>query len=44
MEVNLCGEEKEKPQKTQPAPAAQGVAQLQKDKQRGSFSSGEIAP
>lgn len=40
--MNLRGQEQEKPQKTQAAPVAQGVAQLLKDKHRGSFSSGEI--
>lgn len=42
MEVNLRGQEQEKPQQTQPAPVAQGVAQLQKIKQRGSFPSEKI--
>lgn len=41
MEVNLRGQEQEKPQKTLAAPVAWGVAPLQKDEQRGSFSSGE---
>lgn len=43
VEVNPRGEEQAKPQKIQAAPVARGVAQLQKNKQRGSLPSGEIA-